>query len=215
MKRLNYIFILIFIVGSIQLSAQQIVLDVPYVPTPQKVVEGMLDLAKVSKGDVVYDLGCGDGRIVITAAKDYGATGIGVDLNPERIKEANENAIKAINEDGSINIKDATFIDKNYDEKYNKYSVENGNMIFAMSGNTIGKLGIVSSAQENILINQRVLIIKTNIDSLAYPYFTIKDRNIQNHIFINDNSIKLKVKFIFQFGKFYKFCIKIYNTIFL
>lgn len=45
------------------MSAQQIVLDVPYVPTPQKVVEGMLDLAKVSKGDVVYDLGCGDGRI--------------------------------------------------------------------------------------------------------------------------------------------------------
>ena len=95
MKRLNYIFTLIFIVGSFQLSAQQIVLDVPYVPTPQKVVEGMLDLAKVSKGDVVYDLGCGDGRIVITAAKDYGATGIGVDLNPERIKEANENAVKA------------------------------------------------------------------------------------------------------------------------
>jgi ribosomal protein L11 methylase PrmA len=52
----------------------------------------MLELADVKKGEVVYDLGCGDGRIVITAAKKYGATGIGVDLNPERIKEANTNA---------------------------------------------------------------------------------------------------------------------------
>ena len=55
----------------------------------------MLDLAEVGKNDVVYDLGCGDGRIIITAAKKYGATGIGVDLNPERIKEANQNAIEA------------------------------------------------------------------------------------------------------------------------
>lgn len=93
--RLYKMFILIFILGYFQLNAQNIVLDVPYVPTPQKVVEGMLELAKVSKGDVVYDLGCGDGRIVITAAKDYGATGIGVDLNPERIEEANANAIDA------------------------------------------------------------------------------------------------------------------------
>jgi trans-aconitate methyltransferase len=62
--------------------------DVPYVPTRQKVVDEMLKLAKVSKSDVVYDLGCGDGRIVITAAKDYGATGVGVDIDPERIKEA-------------------------------------------------------------------------------------------------------------------------------
>ena len=66
--------------------------DVPYVPTRQKVVDEMLKLAKVSKSDVVYDLGCGDGRIVITAAKDYGASGVGVDIDPERIKEANENA---------------------------------------------------------------------------------------------------------------------------
>ena len=57
MKRLYNIFILIFLFGSFQLKAQQIVLDVPYVPTPQKVVEGMLNLANVSKGDVVYDLG--------------------------------------------------------------------------------------------------------------------------------------------------------------
>ncbi len=66
--------------------------DVPYVPTNQKVVDAMLKMAKVTKNDVVYDLGCGDGRIVITAAKEYGAKGTGIDINPERIKEANENA---------------------------------------------------------------------------------------------------------------------------
>lgn len=70
-------------------------LDVPYVPTNQKVVDAMLKMAKVTKSDVVYDLGCGDGRIVITAAKVYGATGTGIDIDPERIKEANENAKKA------------------------------------------------------------------------------------------------------------------------
>ena len=68
---------------------------VPYVPTPDEVVDKMLGMAKVTKNDVVYDLGCGDGRIVITAAKKYGARGVGIDLNPERIKEANENLKKA------------------------------------------------------------------------------------------------------------------------
>ncbi len=66
--------------------------DVPYVPTTEPAVEAMLDLAKVTKNDVVYDLGCGDGRIVITAAKKFGARGVGVDINPERIAEARENA---------------------------------------------------------------------------------------------------------------------------
>ncbi|MEN3295987.1 MAG: hypothetical protein V7642_5240 [Burkholderiales bacterium] len=70
-------------------------LDVPYVPTPQPVVEKMLDLAKVSKNDMVYDLGCGDGRIVVTAAKERGAHGVGIDLNPARIAEAKANAEKA------------------------------------------------------------------------------------------------------------------------
>jgi len=69
--------------------------DVPYVPTPQHVVDAMLDLAEVEKGDIVYDLGCGDGRIVISAARDRGARGVGVDLNPKRIAEANENAREA------------------------------------------------------------------------------------------------------------------------
>jgi SAM-dependent methyltransferase len=69
--------------------------EVPYVPTPNNVVEEMLKVANVGKDDVVYDLGCGDGRIVITAAQKYGARGIGVDISPDRIKESNENARKA------------------------------------------------------------------------------------------------------------------------
>ena len=69
--------------------------DVIYVPTPQEVVDAMLTLANVTAKDVVYDLGSGDGRIPITAAQKYGARGIGIDINPERIKEANENLAKA------------------------------------------------------------------------------------------------------------------------
>ncbi len=64
----------------------------PYVPTPQDVVDRMLTLAGVTKADVVLDLGCGDGRIPITAARTYGARGIGVDIDPQRIAEANANA---------------------------------------------------------------------------------------------------------------------------
>ena len=67
--------------------------DVPYVPTPQNVVDEMLTLANVTKDDVVYDLGCGDGRLVITAVKKFGASrGFGVDIDPERIAESNANA---------------------------------------------------------------------------------------------------------------------------
>lgn len=80
-------------------TAQTSRLDVPYVPTPQPVVDRMLELAKVKNGEVVYDLGSGDGRIVITAAKEYGAQGVGIDLNPERIAEAQVNAKKAGVED--------------------------------------------------------------------------------------------------------------------
>lgn len=69
-------------------------LDVPYVPTPTEVVEAMLKVAKVSKNDVLYDLGSGDGRIPITAAKRFGTRGFGVDIDPERIKEATANAQK-------------------------------------------------------------------------------------------------------------------------
>jgi ribosomal protein L11 methylase PrmA len=69
--------------------------DVIYVPTPPEVVEAMLKVANVKAGDVVYDLGCGDGRIVVTAAQKYGARGIGIDIDPQRIKEANANVQKA------------------------------------------------------------------------------------------------------------------------
>lgn len=68
--------------------------DVIYVPTPQEVVEKMLELAQVKKDDIVYDLGCGDGRIVVTAAKKYGCRCIGYDINPKRIKESLENVEK-------------------------------------------------------------------------------------------------------------------------
>jgi predicted O-methyltransferase YrrM len=67
-------------------------LDVPYVPTPEPVVMEMLKMANVGKNDVLYDLGSGDGRIVITAAQKYGARGVGIDLDPNRIREAEENA---------------------------------------------------------------------------------------------------------------------------
>jgi len=67
----------------------------PYVPTPQDVVDRMLALGNVKKTDVLYDLGCGDGRIPITAAKRFGARGVGVDIDPQRIAEANANAAAA------------------------------------------------------------------------------------------------------------------------
>ena len=73
--------------------------DVPFVPTTDQAVQAMLKLAGVKKSDIVYDLGCGDGRIVIAAAKTYGAHGVGIDINPVRIAEAKENAKKAGVED--------------------------------------------------------------------------------------------------------------------
>ncbi|HSL19972.1 MAG TPA: class I SAM-dependent methyltransferase [Vicinamibacterales bacterium] len=69
--------------------------DVIYVPTPQEVVDAMLVLAGVTGKDVVYDLGCGDGRIPVTAAKMYGARAIGIDIDPQRIQEANANVKSA------------------------------------------------------------------------------------------------------------------------
>jgi len=65
--------------------------DVIYVPTPQPAVDRMLEMAKIEKGDLLYDLGCGDGRIVVTAAKRFGIKAVGYDIDPERIKESREN----------------------------------------------------------------------------------------------------------------------------
>ena len=93
--------------------------DVIFVPTPQEVVDAMLKLAKVTKNDVVYDLGSGDGRIPITAAKAYGARAVGIDIDPQRIREANENLkiagvgdrVKFLNEDlFTANISEATVV---------------------------------------------------------------------------------------------------------
>ena len=92
MNTLKNWLVVFFLATCVSAYAQQPNLDVPYVPTKQEVVEEMLKQANVQPGDVVYDLGCGDGRIIITAAQKFGATGVGVDLNPERIKEANANA---------------------------------------------------------------------------------------------------------------------------
>jgi SAM-dependent methyltransferase len=72
-----------------------VVVDVPYEPSPAPVVDAMLQLANVTERDVVYDLGCGDGRIVIAAVKERGARGVCIDLDPERIRESRENARRA------------------------------------------------------------------------------------------------------------------------
>src|ERR1700694_4187348 len=97
-------YCLVFAMLSASLAAAQTAQqrrepDVPYVPTTEQAVEAMLKLADVKKTDVVYDLGCGDGRIVIAAAKTFGAHGVGIDINPVRINEAKENAKKAGVED--------------------------------------------------------------------------------------------------------------------
>ncbi len=102
--RLHHPLLVVTLVLAVLLSvvstmAQQPLLEkkpeVPYVPTHEKVVAEMLKVAKVGKNDILYDLGSGDGRIVITAAKEFGARGVGVDIDPALIREARENALKA------------------------------------------------------------------------------------------------------------------------
>jgi SAM-dependent methyltransferase len=112
---------------ALPVSAQQPVLtpqelrapDVHYVPTPQAVVDAMLAIANVTDRDVVYDLGCGDGRIPVTAAQRFGAKGIGIDIDPARISDARENAklagvtdrVTFLNQDlFTADIKDATVV---------------------------------------------------------------------------------------------------------
>ena len=84
-----------------------------YVPTEQLVAEKMLEMAKVTKDDIVYDLGCGDGRIVVTAAKKYGAKGVGIDINPTRIDESRETMRQAgvTSEQVEIRLGDALKVD--------------------------------------------------------------------------------------------------------
>jgi SAM-dependent methyltransferase len=94
-RNCGFVVALLISLASAQDSQVKRPLDVPYVPTSNAVVEAMLKLAGVKKTDIVYDLGCGDGRIIITAAKQFGAHGVGVDINPERIQEARANAKQA------------------------------------------------------------------------------------------------------------------------
>jgi hypothetical protein len=93
--------------------------DVHWVPTPPEVVEAMLKVANVEESDIIYDLGSGDGRIVITAAKEYGAHGTGIDIDPERVKQAQAAAeaagvtgkVKFLNQDlFETNFSDATVV---------------------------------------------------------------------------------------------------------
>lgn len=85
----------VLVLTSLLSQAAPVVPRAPYVATPPDVVDRMLALAKVDSHDVVYDLGCGDGRIVIAAARTYGARGVGIDIDPVRIDEARENAKRA------------------------------------------------------------------------------------------------------------------------
>src|SRR5258708_36170147 len=87
---------LAFLVLSISFAAAQTTQpEVPFVPTTDEAVQAMLKLADVTKSDIVYDLGCGDGRIVIAAVRDFAARGVGIDIDPKRIAEAKQNAHKA------------------------------------------------------------------------------------------------------------------------
>jgi SAM-dependent methyltransferase len=101
----------------------------PYVPTPQDVVERMLELAGVTRDDVVYDLGCGDGRLVITAARKYGARGVGVDIDPERIAESEANARKAgVESLVSFRLQDAMKVDVSPATVVTLYLLSSSNM---------------------------------------------------------------------------------------
>jgi cyclopropane fatty-acyl-phospholipid synthase-like methyltransferase len=94
---INTMFLALTLLGGLAfpfltVTQHEVGINAPYVTTPSPVVDAMLKLAGTRKSDVVYDLGCGDGRIVIAAAKQFGARGVGVDINPELVQQARANA---------------------------------------------------------------------------------------------------------------------------
>ena len=102
----------------------------PFVPTPYEIVERMLVLAGVGKNDVVYDLGCGDGRIVIMAAEKFGARGVGVDYNPDRVEEARaEVQKKGLQDKVEIILQDALKVDLTPATVVTLYLLEKSNVL--------------------------------------------------------------------------------------
>ena len=99
MKRIILTGMLLVTFALTACAQTQVQRDVPYVPTPQSIVDQMLQMANVGPDDVIYDLGCGDGRIVVTAAKEFGATGVGIDIDPNRIEDSHRTAREAGVED--------------------------------------------------------------------------------------------------------------------
>lgn len=98
MKHLTVYFTILVLISFIvaaQQGGNQANPDIFYVPTPYNVVEAMLELADVGPSDIVYDLGSGDGRIIISAARDYGASGVGVEIDPKYVEMAKLNALEA------------------------------------------------------------------------------------------------------------------------
>ena len=97
-------------------------LDAGFITTWPETVDGMLKLAQVNRNDLVYDLGCGDGRIVIAAAKNYGARGVGIDLNPKRIEEANANA-KAAEVENLVRFETRQFLQGGFFRRYSRSAI--------------------------------------------------------------------------------------------
>jgi SAM-dependent methyltransferase len=96
MKKRKFLFVILAVVGCLTAEGWQTKQpDVIFVPTPDRVVEEMLRIADIREDDLIYDLGCGDGRIVIHAAQKVGSCGVGIDIDPQRIKESRQNASKA------------------------------------------------------------------------------------------------------------------------
>lgn len=88
----TFLAVFVFVVSTSSAGVAQE--TIPFVPSPPHVVEKMLEVAEIKKGDILYDMGSGDGRIVIEAAKKFGVRGVGIDLNPELVAKARENAAK-------------------------------------------------------------------------------------------------------------------------